>query len=206
MRIGYRCIGKILSPVARPFAVTAGLVILPFSALSVKFERVPVAKNSPAVNTLLSRQVSRTPATLDPRTLRLKRFLSSLHCPVAAMADDFVHAADDNHLDWRLLPSIAVIESGGGKAYINNNIFGWGYGGPIPFPSIRTGLNLVAFKLAQSPLYRDLDIADKLRHYNPDETYPSRVMDVMHRISPIVDLTPIQHLVHRQSEYVYLTE
>ena len=70
----------------------------------------------------------------DPRTVRLKKFLTKLHCPVAYLSEEFVRAADDNHLDWRLLPSIAIIESGGGKAYIRekNNIFGWG-GGEIYF-------------------------------------------------------------------------
>ncbi len=119
------------------------------------------------------------------------------------MAEDFVHAADDNHLDWRLLPSISVIESGGGKAYRNNNIFGWGINGLWLFPSIRAGLNLVAFKLGRSPLYRNHDVVGKLHLYNPDETYASKVMEVMNRISPKVDLSPAGRLVQRQNEYVY---
>ncbi|HEY7210719.1 MAG TPA: hypothetical protein VH477_10650 [Bryobacteraceae bacterium] len=119
----------------------------------------------------------------DPRATRLHRFLAGLHCPVASMAEDFVHAADDNHLDWRLLPSIAVIESGGGKAYRSNNIFGWDQG-LMPFPSIRAGLHLVAFKLGRSPLYRNQDVPGKLHYYNPDESYPGKVMAVMNRISP----------------------
>jgi hypothetical protein len=104
------------------------------------------------------------------------------------MTEDFIRAADENHLDWRLLPGISVIESSGGKVYINNNIFGWGIGGPLPFPSVRAGLNLVAYKLGNSSLYRDRDVFGKLRLYNPDERYPYRVISVMKRISPVVDL------------------
>lgn len=99
------------------------------------------------------------------------------------MAQDFVRAADENHLDWRLLPSIAVIESGGGKAYRNNNIFGWNRG-QQSFATIQSGLELVAFKLGRSPLYRRHDSLGKLRIYNENEDYADSVLAVMNRICP----------------------
>ncbi len=125
----------------------------------------------------------------DPRTIRLKRFLVKLHCPIANLSEDFVNAADDNHLDWRLLPSIAVVESGGGKAYIKekNNIFGWG-GGELSFPTLRSGLNEVAYKLGRSPLYRHHSSLGKLHLYNPDENYAQQVLSVMRRISPVMNI------------------
>ena len=187
------CIGTSWSALVKRLAMTAGLLVLPIAG---KFEKKASASAAPS-------KPEPTRSVPDPRTTRLERYLTSLHCPVSNMAEDFVHAADDNHLDWRLLPGISVIESGGGKAYRNNNIFGWGSNGPLPFPSIRAGLNLVAFKLGRSPLYRNHDVAGKLHLYNPDETYASKVMDVMHRISPNVDLSPAGHLVRRQNEYVY---
>lgn len=142
------------------------------------------------------------PVKSDPRTDRLKAFLGKLHCPIASLADDFVHAADENSLDWRLLPSISVIESGGGKAYRNNNIFGWNNGLSL-FPTIRSGINEVAYKLGRSTLYRNRDAAAKLRLYNPDPTYPSKVLAVMHRISPVVDLKPVVRLSQRHDQFVY---
>lgn len=139
----------------------------------------------------------------DPRTARLRRFLSKLHCPVAVMSEDFVRAADDNQLDWRLLPSIAVIESSGGKAYRNNNIFGWRNGDQY-FPTIRAGLNHVAYKLGRSPLYRSRSSLAKLRLYNPNEAYPGNVMAVMNRISPVVNLgRRPEAVIFRQNEYLY---
>src|SRR5205823_5371402 len=141
------------------------------------------------------------PASLDPRTVRLKKFFAKLHCPVIDLADEFVHAADDNQLDWRLLPSISVIESGGGKAYKNNNILGWNQGLEA-FPTIRAGIHKVAFKLGKSPLYRDRDLLGKLRLYNPDENYPGSVLSVMNRISPEVNLEPVRRLVRYQPEKV----
>lgn len=143
------------------------------------------------------------PTGPDPRTIRLRRFLSKLHCPVATMSEDFVQAADDNQLDWRLLPSIAVIESSGGKAYKNNNIFGWRQGDEV-FPTIRAGLNQVAYKLGRSPLYRSRSSLAKLRLYNPNEEYPGNVMAVMNRISPLADLRKKPATVlFRGNEYLY---
>ncbi|MGH9693523.1 MAG: hypothetical protein ACRD5Z_05250 [Bryobacteraceae bacterium] len=143
------------------------------------------------------------PTGPDPRAVRLRRFLSKLHCPVAVMSEDFVHAADDNHLDWRLLPSIAVIESSGGKAYKNNNIFGWRNGDEV-FPTVRAGLNHVAYKLGRSPLYRSRSVLGKLRLYNPNEEYPGNVMAVMNRISPVADSgRRAETVLFQQNEYVY---
>jgi hypothetical protein len=181
MRAGYKDIRKNLPLVAKQCLMVSGLLLLPLTSRLEKISGKPV----PAAPHVASLPVA--PSRPDPRTVRLRRFLSSLRCPVSFMAEDFVHAADDNHLDWRLLPSISVIESGGGKAYRNNNIFGWN-NGLQPFPTIRAGLNLVAFKLGKSSLYRQRDVIGKLRLYNPDETYPQKVVDVMNRISPAPQL------------------
>jgi hypothetical protein len=167
--------------------VAACLMVLPLSVQLERAASVNSLRSAKPGNAKASTVLSR-PVRVDPRTTRLRTFFSKLHCPVVDMAEDFIHAADDNHLDWRLLPSISVIESSGGKASINNNIFGWGIGGPLPFPSIRAGLNVVAYKLGNSSLYRDRDVLGKLKLYNPDESYPYRVISVMNRISPVVDL------------------
>ncbi len=140
----------------------------------------------------------------DPRASQLRRFLGRLQCPVMNMAEDFVHAADDNHLDWRLLPSIAVIESGGGKAFKKNNIFGWNQGEET-FPTIRAGLNAVAYRLGRSPLYRQHDSLGKLLLYNPDNDYADQVIAVMRRISPVEPRPASDKVSYRHSEFVYAT-
>jgi hypothetical protein len=186
MHVGYTCVQTSLPAASRRLLVAACLIVLP---LSVQLERAASVSQfrDAKSNTIKSASPPRQ-VVVDPRATRLKRFFSKLHCPVVDMAEDFIRAADDNHLDWRLLPSISVIESSGGKAYVNNNIFGWGTGGPLPFPSIRAGLNEVAFKLGNSSLYRNRDVFGKLRLYNPDERYPYRVISVMNRISPVANL------------------
>lgn len=153
--------------------IIAALVTLPLTA---KLETVPAPKPVP------EKQPQKA-VKPDPRAIRLRGFFAKLHCPVLNLSEDFVQAADKNQLDWRLLPSISIIESGGGKAYRNNNLFGWNNGDEV-FPSLRAGLDLVAFKLGKSPLYRNRDVVGKLRIYNPDASYPGKVIDVMNRISP----------------------
>jgi len=160
------------------FVVTAGLLAMPF--VTQREKPIP-AKPIPVKPIYVKHKA--TVAKVDPRSARLGRFLAKLHCPVANLANDFVTAADKNKLDWRLLPSISIVESGGGKAARNNNIFGWGNGN-LKFPSIKAGLQEVAFRLGRSPLYRNHNSAGKLKVYNPDQEYASRVLDVMNRISP----------------------
>jgi hypothetical protein len=193
MQVSYSCTGKKLSDLSKRFTIVAGLVALPVTA---RLETTPAAKHVPA-------KEPEKPLKPDLRTIRLQKFFTKLHCPVLNLSEDFIHAADDNHLDWRLLPSISVIESGGGKSYRNNNLFGWG---DQTFPTLRAGLNLVAYKLARSPLYRNRDVAGKLRIYNPDASYPQKVIEVMNRISPVVDLRPAERIFRRQNEYVYATD
>lgn len=119
----------------------------------------------------------------DPRLVRLQQFFEDRECPAHRFAEEFIAAADRNSLDWRLLPSISIIESGGGKAYRNNNIFGWGNGN-LRFPSIRAGIAEVARVLGSSPRYRDKSVDQILRAFNPEHSdYGARVKAVMRQIA-----------------------
>src|ERR1700737_3643413 len=88
----------------------------------------------------------------DPRLSRLKQFFAERGCPLSEAAVDFLIAADQNHLDWRLLPSISMIESSGGKDYRNNNVFGWD-SSREKFTSVRAGIHYVAAQLGKSRSY-----------------------------------------------------
>jgi hypothetical protein len=154
----------------RGWLVAVGVVAIPLSfQLSSRTVEAPAPQKAPV-----------PPA--DPRVAKLQEFFQKLDCPVSGLARDFVRVADENHLDWRLLPSIAVIESGGGKAYRHNNIFGWNQGNQS-FSSIRSGLETVGYKLGRSPLYQQRDSLGKLRIYNENEDYAHSVMSVMNSIS-----------------------
>jgi hypothetical protein len=204
MRLGYNYLRKKIAPYSKRLMMTVSLFALP---VSPQMERVASAE--PVVSrpsTLTIKPADSVIPEADPRTVRLIRFFSRLHCPVLTLAEDFVHEADVNQLDWRLLPSISVIESGGGKAYKNNNIFGWDKGLQL-FPSIQSGIREVAYKLGRSPLYKNRDSVAKLRVYNPDAGYAKSVVTVMNRISPVVNVQPLRRtMAQARSPQAYAFE
>ena len=119
----------------------------------------------------------------DARLESLKLFLQKRNSPIENLAADFVAASDRYNLDWRLLPAIAVLESGAGERYMNNNIFGWD-SCKVHFVSVRTGIHHVASRLANSKLYKDKDLDGILRTYNPYESYPGRIKRIMRSLGP----------------------
>lgn len=118
----------------------------------------------------------------DARFQRLKKFLHETKSPIEHLAAVFIVEADTNHLDWRLLPGLSVVESGAGKAFRGNNVFGWN-NGDSSFRSVREGIHFVAERLANGRYYRGKTVAEKLNTYNPNEGYRQKVQQVMARIS-----------------------
>ncbi|MBI4874491.1 MAG: glucosaminidase domain-containing protein [Acidobacteria bacterium] len=119
----------------------------------------------------------------DPRLVRVREFFLAYDSPAYALADEFLHAADANDLDWRLLPAISLIESGGGKEYRRNNILGWA-NGRKRFSSVRAGIHAVASQLANSDLYRDKNAEGILRTYNTSRVYSRKVLSLMETLGP----------------------
>jgi hypothetical protein len=124
-----------------------------------------------------------SPYRNDPRRASLEKFFGDRDCPARELAEEFLVAADRHGLDWRLLPSIAFIESTGGKNYWNNNIMGWG-SSREGFTSVRAGIHHVAERLKNASCYRNKGIRSLLRTYNPSPAYPGQVMGVMKLIGP----------------------
>jgi hypothetical protein len=152
--------------VSQSIIVCAGFLIGPTAMQSVETKDVNEVKS-------------------DPRYILLNEFLTDRACPIARHTADFIIAADRNDLDWRLLPSISIIESGGGKDYRNNNVLGWD-SCRTRFPSIQEGIHLVASHLANSKLYRHKPLEDMLRTYNAaNPNYAVKVKQVMRSISPV---------------------
>jgi hypothetical protein len=202
MKVSYRFSPTKLSFAYRQLLVAAGLLALPLIGYLETASSPPEPK---AVAKISVKPAPEPPPPPDPRTVRLSKFLTRLRCPVFYLSGEFVQAADENGLDWRLLPSISVIESGGGKAYRNNNIFGWG-NGDILFKSLQAGIHEVAFKLGRSPLYRNRNVEAKLRIYNPNEEYAANVMAVMNRISPVVKLKSVARVVSTRRQPAYVSD
>lgn len=57
----------------------------------------------------------------------IREYLVSRHAPLADYAEEFVKAADEYDIDYRIVAAISVIESGGGKNnFRKHNAWGWG--------------------------------------------------------------------------------
>ena len=120
----------------------------------------------------------------DFRLRTLRKFFLNLNCPLVPAAEIFVSEADSHDLDWRLLPSLAVIESGGGKVARGNNIFGWD-NGHASFATLGAAIHLVARTLSDGSAYRNKSLLALLHTYNPVQGYAERVQQMMSQISPI---------------------
>jgi hypothetical protein len=120
----------------------------------------------------------------DPRLTPLRQFFNKTECPAAEYATEFLAVADEFALDWRLLPSLSFVESTGGKASLNNNLFGWD-SGRAHFASPSAAIRTVGSHLAQSALYRSKTLDQILALYNPSEDYAPKVKSVMRQIASV---------------------
>ncbi len=120
---------------------------------------------------------------IDLREVILRKFLKANHCPDEAFTGTFLAEADTHGLDWRLLPSISLVESGGGRTAKGNNLFGWA-NGKMTFNSVGEAIHLVASALAHGRAYAGKDLKGKLAAYNEGPDYQAMVMDIMRQISP----------------------
>jgi len=121
----------------------------------------------------------------DLREAVLRRFLKSRNCPAESYADVFVREADAHGLDWRLLPSLSIVESGGGKHAMGNNLFGWA-NGTTKFASISEAIHHVASALSVGRFYKGKSLDGKLATYNHRVDYKAMVTGIMEKISPVV--------------------
>ena len=77
----------------RSLCVFAGLAVIPATVTQADSKIPQVRPNSED----------------DVRLNVLRKFFLTLNCPLGPVAEIFVAEADSHNLDWRLLPSLAVI-------------------------------------------------------------------------------------------------
>lgn len=108
----------------------------------------------------------------DGRILIVSKFLKDHHSPLADYAKEFITEADRNHLDFRLMPAIAMQESRGGKILPpgSYNPFGYGiYGQKIMrFNSFEEAITKVALGLKNNYLDFGLKTPEQIMYkYTP---------------------------------------
>ncbi|OGE72130.1 hypothetical protein A2617_02970 [Candidatus Daviesbacteria bacterium RIFOXYD1_FULL_41_10] len=102
----------------------------------------------------------------DGRPQIVKEFFGNRRSPLAEFAPDFVNTADRYGLDFRLLPAIAMQESGGGKIFPKGsfNPFGYGiYGGKVlRFTSFKEAIDKVGEGLKQDYIDKGLKTPEEI--------------------------------------------
>lgn len=104
---------------------------------------------------------------LDPRALILRDYFIKYDSPLADNAQDFIDAADTYKVDWKLVPSIAGVESTFGKVTPGGyNCWGWGvYGNQaIYFTSMRDGIFTVTKGIRENYIDKGLDDPYKMNY------------------------------------------
>lgn len=96
---------------------------------------------------------------VDKKALILAKYLESYNSPMQYYAQDFIDASEHYNIDWRLLPSIAGVESTFGKRIPGGyNAYGWGVYGEnvLFFKSWRDGMFTVAKGLKENYINKGL--------------------------------------------------
>jgi hypothetical protein len=117
----------------------------------------------------------------DPRIERLERFFHVYHCPAPYHVSEYLRAADDYQLDYRLLPAVSIRETQCGATEVENNR--WGFrNGQYSFPTVEAGIEFMAHRLAEHAYYKGKTLQQKLFTYNPLPAYPGEVTRIMQQI------------------------
>lgn len=95
-----------------------------FVSVSTKNQSFKLYAALPEVPNSISDEIDHA----DGRSKIIENFFKSYKAPLFAYSSHFIQVADKYDLDWRLLPSISMQESSGGKKIIKNSFNPFGYG------------------------------------------------------------------------------
>jgi len=144
----------LLAPFGLIFLLVGVLAIYNFHATSSSLTAIN-SMNTPVAYAALptSQNIQSAEITQgDGRAERLRQFFAAYNSPLEPFAQDVVDAADQFHLDYRLVPSIAMQESGLCKTIPNNSFNCWGFGvyghTVVHFDSYKDGIFTVTKALA----------------------------------------------------------
>jgi hypothetical protein len=137
--------------------------------------------------TMQAQDATKTSKKSDLREALLRRFFKENHCPAENYAGVFITEADEHGLDWRLLPILSLLETGGGRNAPGNNLFGWA-NGKTKFDSIATAIHHVAAFLEIGKPYQGKDLDGKLLTFNHRPEFRTLVLSMMRQLAPEAQL------------------
>ncbi|MDO8269753.1 MAG: hypothetical protein Q7T54_03730 [Candidatus Levybacteria bacterium] len=132
----------------------------------------------------------------DLRTQALENVLKRYNSPLTYHAAAYIKTADKYGMDWKLLPSIAGLESTFGKRQMpgSYNSYGWG-GGRIYFESVEHGIDTVLFGLKNRYVARGATTVETIAPiYSESPTWAPRVRLFMKQFEAEYDKLSKQHL------------
>ncbi len=130
--------------------------------------------------------------TMRLRADKIDAYFRDRNMPLEGYGMKMVQVAEENNIDWRLLPAISVIETTGGKNICKskegaNNPFGYG-SCKIAFDNINESIEAVGRNLGgnnprTASYYKNKDLDGILKSYNSViPTYNKKIRGVMERI------------------------
>lgn len=127
----------------------------------------------------------------DQRVNKLEIFFIKHNSPLARYATNFVSEADNNNIDWRLVPAITGVESTFGKRIPKNsfNAYGWA-NGDFYFSSWEESIQIVSSTLNEKYYQKGAININKIarRYAPPSSNWAWKVKYFMNEIDP----TPIE--------------
>lgn len=129
----------------------------------------------------------KTPAfQTDTRVEQLAGFLDAYHSPLAPYAANFIAAADQHQLNWKLVPAITGVESTFGKQIPvgSYNAYGWS-NGAYRFKSWEQSIDYVSRYLKEKYIDRGLDNPYKIGpvYAPPSPTWAGKITYFMNQIA-----------------------
>lgn len=161
-----------------------GLVLIPF--LTTGSPLAMFNSNFATFNNKVTQEIADVPQVVSSsHAEKIDSYFAKRGMPLEGYGEKLVAVAEENDLDWRLLPAIAIKESTGGKFACYNNPFGWG-SCKIKFKNFDSAIETVAMNLGgNNPkterYYKDTTIDEKLHHYNGSviPEYPGEILEFM---------------------------
>lgn len=172
------------------------IIAIPMIAIAIPLSGVSSLPSLAAVNNSITGENSvittQEEVARKEKAEAIDTYFKNHDAPLKGYGMKFVVEAEENDIDWRLLPAIAMRESTGGKQAckrVPNSVFGWG-SCKISFDSIEQSIEVVAKNLGGNNPNTDHHYEGKtteqiLRKYNSYiKNYPAQVMRIMEDISP----------------------
>src|SRR3989344_5119286 len=124
----------------------------------------------------------------DPRIIKLEKYLKKHNSPLSEYANVLIWYADEQDLDWRLIPAISGVESTFGKRIPKNsyNAYGWANGN-YSFVSWDDSIGIVAKTLREKYYDKGADDINKIarRYAPPSDTWAWKVKFFMNEIDSV---------------------